>query len=57
MCLSPHEMSSAEIEEALASLREWVNSPDISDRYKQIWSGRIEYFEALLKERAENGTY
>jgi hypothetical protein len=53
--MSPHEMSSARIEEDLEWMREELASA--SGRDKQWWSGRVKNFEALLKERAENGTY
>lgn len=57
MCLSPHEMSTARIEERLGQMRrvfaKGLSTPEIEAVYK--W--RIEEFEKILKERAEAGTY
>jgi len=53
MCMSPDEMSSARIEEVIAEMEGWIENGD--DR--KFWSWRIEEFQKLLKERAENGTY
>lgn len=51
MCLSPHEMTIAQIEEIIVWYREMAERfPD--DRYYQ---GKLENFEKLLKERAEEG--
>lgn len=51
MCLSPHEMTVAQIEEAVAFYRKVVErQPD------NHWAqGKLENFEKLLKERAEQG--
>ena len=57
MCLSPHEMTTAEIEYEISRLHEYLDDPRYStSRYRQLWAGRIEYMEALLKERADDGT-
>jgi hypothetical protein len=53
MCMSPHEMSSARIEEIVQWYKEDLEA-DPGDRYAQ---GQIDNFTAILKERAENGTY
>lgn len=57
MCLSPHEMSTARIEERLSQMRrvfaKGLSTPEIEAMYK--W--RIGEFEKILKERAEAGTY
>lgn len=56
MCMSPHEMTSREIEEAIAGYDRWLNGP-LTDGTRRYWEGRRERFVALLKERAEDGTY
>lgn len=48
MCLSPDEMTSAELEELVAYYRSF-SSPHLDERADEL--------EKLLKERAENGTY
>ena len=53
MCMSPDEMTSARIEEVIAQMEGWVAAGD-TDPY---WPWRIEQFQLILKERAENGTY
>lgn len=56
MCLSPHEMSTARIEERLAQIRRQIEKgldPVLEKSYR--W--RQEEFEKILKERAEAGTY
>jgi hypothetical protein len=58
MCLSPHEMSSARLEELIATSEELLADPDFTwDWLRQIHEGRIENMRKLLKERADNGTY
>lgn len=63
MCMSPHEMTSARIEQILASYRERLAKGENEwgeplDRWTiQTWTGKVENFEKLLKERADNGTY
>ena len=55
MCLSPHEMSTQAIEEKIQQLNGMVGEARYSDAVKKIWLGRIEGFEGILKERAEQG--
>lgn len=50
MCMSPHEMSTERIEAAIANMKEWI------DGGNSYWEWRLEQFEAVLKERANNGT-
>ncbi len=58
MCTSPHEMTSARIEQHIQSLKK-----DLADRegldsfYRRYYEGRLESFIEILKERAEDGTY
>lgn len=51
MCMSPHEMTTARIEQYLAEMREWVEEGD------NYWAWRADEMEKILKERAEAGTY
>lgn len=51
MCMSPHEMTSATIEERIERMEEWVAQGAIG------WQRRIDQFRELLKERANDGTY
>lgn len=56
MCMSPHEMKSARIEEIVQQTKERLKLE--TDRwYIQYYTGRIGEFEKLLKERADDGTY
>lgn len=55
MCMSPDEMTSARIEQALIDMRVWLEDPACRDR--NYWDRRVENFEKLLKDRAEDGTY
>ena len=53
MCMSPHEMSSAKIEEVLQYWKGQLEE-DPNDLFAK-W--RVDEFEEILKERAEAGTY
>lgn len=56
MCMSPHEMTSAHIEELIQGIdKDIAQYPN--HVYRRIWEGRRERYVALLKERAEDGTY
>jgi len=48
-------MTSESIERRLEGLKRMVDDPNISSTLRQIWSGRIEGFTRVLKERAEQG--
>lgn len=56
MCMSPHQMTSARIEEIIQSYKENLEDPKLA-YYHNIYRGSIEHYEAILKERAEDGTY
>ena len=56
MCISPHKMTSARIEEEIVSLERWLTEPRHAKSHN-FYRARIEKLQALLKERAENGTY
>lgn len=50
MCMSPHEMSTSRIENAVEQMKRWIAQGD------DFWSWRLQQFEEVLKERANNGT-
>ena len=52
MCMSPHEMTTASIEETIAFFNARLEE-DPTDTWR--WKWRIEEFEKILKERAEAG--
>lgn len=70
MCLSPHEMTVTQIERIIANYRNHLDSleeqvaktsPDDSTRIAELersvryYARQLENYEALLKERAEEG--
>jgi hypothetical protein len=60
VCMSPHEMTSARIEEDLVWLKQEIENwrgKRGTARTVQIYEGRVKAMEELLKERAEDGTY
>lgn len=52
MCTSPHEMTSAHIEEAI----EYYRGLEV-DTSQKYWGLKADQLAAELKWRAENGTY
>jgi hypothetical protein len=54
--MSPHEMTSARIKEIIQRYKENLEDPSLS-WYHQSYRWQIDEYEAVLKERAENGTY
>jgi hypothetical protein len=54
MCMSPHEMSSSQIESTIQGYREYAEKYE-SMAPSYLW--HAEQLEKVLKERAENGTY
>lgn len=54
MCMSPHEMTSARIEEIVSYYKEYGEMHPKNARYAQR---QVDVFTAILKERAEDGTY
>lgn len=59
MCLSPHEMTSARLEELIQESEKLLGNSNVltSDWRRRVHEGRIENYKKLLKERADNGTY
>lgn len=57
MCMSPHEMTSARIEKIIEDSRRMIEEGLLDSYISSIYEERIEEFEKLLKERAEDGTY
>jgi hypothetical protein len=56
MCTSPHEITSARIEELIVGIEQDIAQYP-NHAFRQIWEGRHERYTQLLKERAEDGTY
>lgn len=59
MCMSPHEMPSEMIEEIIEEFTVLIAKDEergLTAR-ANMYRGRVEGFEAILKERAEEGTY
>ncbi len=56
MCMSPHEIPTWRIEELVATMRETLASGRLHPQEESFWTGRLENYEKLLKERAEAGT-
>ncbi len=57
MCMSPHEMTSARIEESIEYYRSYAEKESTSPSNARWARGQAGNFEKMLKERAENGTY
>lgn len=59
MCMSPHEMSTHQIEGTISTIRGYIEQyiKEGNAEYARFWEGRLENFEKILKERAEAGTY
>lgn len=63
MCMSPHEMTSARIEQIMASYQQRLEESANGTGEKldpwtvRVWTGKVENFEKVLKERANDGTY
>jgi hypothetical protein len=57
MCISPHEMTSARIEEEIEMLEKYISDYCLIGSRRSFYEGRIENLRVLLKERAEDGTY
>lgn len=59
MCMSPHEMPSAMIETVIAEFNVLVAQDEERGftARANMYRGRVEGFEAILKERADDGTY
>jgi hypothetical protein len=60
VCRGVHEWSTEELEEHIAEIERWLQDPvkyKINETYKRIWSGRLDAYKEVLKERAEAGTY
>lgn len=54
MCVSPHEMTAEQLQRHLDYYRESL-AEETDDWYKSSIQGRIEQFEELLKEKADEG--
>ena len=56
MCMSPHEMSSARLEE-LVEVNDMHASNAKYYEYRRYYESRRDSYAKILKERAEAGTY
>lgn len=61
MCMSPHQMTSATIELRIQEMRKLLEDGpagrDLTEWERNVYSQRLEWFEEVLKERANDGTY
>lgn len=57
MCMSPHELTTARIEEIIQHYKEKLTEPGLRADLRRRWEWVLENYEKLLKERAEAGTY
>jgi hypothetical protein len=57
MCLSPEEMSADQLQALVDKMKRYLNRPEdqTSPYYRNMYEGRLERFEVLLKEKAEKG--
>ncbi|HSJ75801.1 MAG TPA: hypothetical protein VK899_06445 [Gemmatimonadales bacterium] len=55
MCVSVHELTTREVEKRIADIRRVLDGP-LTEQVRGMWEWRLAGMEALLKERAENGT-
>lgn len=54
MCISPDELTTAELEQNIQDLQRFIDS----NRYPEsnpYWARRIEKYQEILKERADSG--
>lgn len=57
MCLSPHEMTTARLEQRIEELKDLLKKFAPGHPYRGVYEGRLEGYERILKERANAGTY
>lgn len=62
MCMSPHEMTSTNLELRINEMRRLVRANESNGRPLTTWERNVyikrsDWFEEILKERANNGTY
>lgn len=57
MCLSPHEMSTEQIENRMEGIRRVLDKGGLDAAIERMYRWRLEEFEGILKERAEAGVY
>lgn len=55
MCLSPDEMSAEQLQNSIDLIKRRMDSPRVDESFKLLYSGRLEMFEKLLKEKADAG--
>lgn len=57
MCLSPEQMTTARLEQRIEELKDLLEGFAPGHPYRGVYEGRLEGYEKILKERADNGTY
>lgn len=58
MCMSPHEMSSARLEELVEAYDKYAKEAEATDPWdRRFYESYRDKYAKILKERAEAGTY
>lgn len=55
MCLSPEEMTVDQLQNRVDSMKDYLSQDNLDPYYKNLYEGRLEEFEKLLKEKADAG--
>ena len=55
MCLSPEELSPVRLQSNIDFIKARLEDTNMGTDWRQIYEGRLEMFEKLLKEKAEAG--
>jgi hypothetical protein len=56
MCLSPDQMTAEELQTRIDRMKDYLSQGDnIDPYYKNMYEGRLEQFEKVLKEKADAG--
>lgn len=55
MCLSPEELTVDQLQERIDSLRDYLARENLAEYYRNVYTGRLEQYETLLKEKANAG--
>jgi hypothetical protein len=59
MCRGVHEWTTQELEMNIIQIEGWLQDPyrKMTDPDRWLWTGRLDMYREILKERAEAGTY
>lgn len=55
MCLSPEDMTTEQLENRIETMKEWISHEEPGSYYHGMYTGRLEMYEALVKERYNSG--